>query len=175
MLGRKIGVYGMGEIGRKIAARVAAFETEVGYFSRSKHDVPYQYFPTLDALADWCSVLMIAVRAGADTNHAVDADILRRLGKRRLRRQHLPRLGHRPAGAGRGADRPDHRRRGPRRLREGAACAGRADRAAERGALAAYRRPYAGGRTSAMQDCVIANLEAFFAGKPLPYEVKAAP
>ena len=46
MLGRKVGVYGMGEIGRKIAARVAAFETEVGYFSRSRHDVPYQYFPT---------------------------------------------------------------------------------------------------------------------------------
>ena len=81
MLGRKIGVYGMGEIGRKIAARVAAFETEVGYFSRSKHDVPYQYFPTLDALAEWCSVLMIAVRAGADTNHAVDANILKKLGK----------------------------------------------------------------------------------------------
>src|SRR5437588_8172380 len=81
MLGRKIGVYGMGEIGRKIAARVAAFETEVGYFSRSQHDVPYQYFPTLDGLAEWCSVLMIAVRAGADTNHAVDANILKKLGK----------------------------------------------------------------------------------------------
>ena len=74
MLGRKIGVYGMGEIGRKIAARVAAFETEVGYFSRSRHDVPYQYFPSLEALAEWCSVLMIAVRAGADTHHAVDAE-----------------------------------------------------------------------------------------------------
>ena len=36
MRGRRIGVYGMGEIGRKIAARVAAFETEVGYFSRSQ-------------------------------------------------------------------------------------------------------------------------------------------
>src|SRR5215470_15494900 len=35
MGGRKVGVYGMGEIGRKIAARVAAFESEVGYFSRS--------------------------------------------------------------------------------------------------------------------------------------------
>ena len=45
MRGRNIGVYGMGEIGRKIAARVAAFETEVGYFSRSQHDVPYQYLP----------------------------------------------------------------------------------------------------------------------------------
>src|ERR1700676_1563056 len=79
--GRRVGVYGMGEIGRKIAARVAAFETEVAYFSRSKHDVPYQYLPSLEALAEWCSVLMIAVRAGADTRHAVDAKILRKLGK----------------------------------------------------------------------------------------------
>src|SRR5258708_37095088 len=71
----------MGETGRKIASRVAAFETEVGYFSRSKHDVPYQYLPSLEVLAEWCSVLMIAVRAGADTHHAVDARILQKLGK----------------------------------------------------------------------------------------------
>src|SRR6201992_3054511 len=32
--GRKGGVYGLGEIGRKIAARVAAFDSEVGYLSR---------------------------------------------------------------------------------------------------------------------------------------------
>src|SRR6267154_4788241 len=81
MLGRKVGVYGMGEIGRKIAARVAAFETEVGYFSRSQHDLPHQYFPNLDALAESCSLLMIAVRAGADTHHVVNADILKRLGE----------------------------------------------------------------------------------------------
>src|SRR6267378_7335244 len=79
--GRRVGVYGMGEIGRKIASRVAAFETDVAYFSRSKHDVPYQYLPTLDALAEWCSVLMIAVRAGTDTHHMIDADMLRKLGK----------------------------------------------------------------------------------------------
>ena len=81
MPGRRIGVYGMGEIGRKIAARCAAFEAEVGYFSRSKHDVPYQYFPSLEALADWCSVLIIAVRAGPETNHIVNADIFKRLGE----------------------------------------------------------------------------------------------
>src|ERR1041384_2645497 len=80
MPGRRIGVYGMGEIGRKIAARCAAFESEVGYFSRTRHDLPYPYFPTLEALADWCSVLMIAVRAGAETQHAVNAEILHRLG-----------------------------------------------------------------------------------------------
>ena len=78
--GRRVGLYGMGEIGRKIATRIAAFESEIAYFSRSRHDVPYQYFPSLEALAEWCSVLMIAVRAGADTHHAVDANILRKLG-----------------------------------------------------------------------------------------------
>src|SRR5438067_7521434 len=81
MPGRKIGVYGMGEIGRKIAARVAGFEAEVGYFSRSQRDVPYRYFPNLAALADWCGVLMIAVRAGAGTHHVVNADILKKLGE----------------------------------------------------------------------------------------------
>src|SRR3954454_9643963 len=74
--GCKVGVYGMGEIGRKIAARVAAFETEIGYFNRTRYDdLPYQHFPSLDALAEWCTVLMIAVRASAETTHVVNADI----------------------------------------------------------------------------------------------------
>ena len=78
--GRRVGVYGMGEIGRKIAARLSAFETEVGYFSRSRHDLPYRYFESLEALSEWCGVLMIAVRASRDTHHIVNADILRKLG-----------------------------------------------------------------------------------------------
>src|SRR6202000_294638 len=78
--GRRIGIYGMGEIGRKIASRMAAFETEVGYFSRTRHDLPYRYFDSLEALSDWCSVLMIAVRASAETQHVVNADILKKLG-----------------------------------------------------------------------------------------------
>ena len=144
MRGRRVGVYGMGEIGRKIAARVAAFETEVGYFSRSKHDVPYQYLPSLEALAEWCSVLMIAVRAGADTQHAVDAGILKKLGADGY-----------VVNISRGSvidqqalvaalDRQHHRRRRPRRVRAGAARAGCADRVPECGADPAYRRPHPG-------------------------------
>ncbi len=142
MRGRKVGVYGLGEIGRKIAARVAAFESEVGYFSRSKRDVPYQYFPTLEALADWCSVLIVAVRAGPETNGVVNADILRRLGED----------GH-VVNIARGSviDQPaliqalirqDHRRRRPRRLRQGAARAGCPDRAPQCGADPPYRRAH---------------------------------
>ena len=169
--GRKVGVYGMGEIGRKIAARMAAFECDVAYFSRSRHDVPYQYMPSLEALADWCSVLMIAVRAGEETNHAVDANILRRLGKdgyvvnisrgsvidekalvAALKAEEL---------AGAGLDVYEKEPHAP-------------------DALTAFPNvvltPHVGGHTldshMAMQDCVIANLEAFFAGKPLPHAVR---
>ena len=140
--GRRVGVYGMGEIGRKIAARAAAFETEVGYFSRSQHDVPYRYFPSLEALAEWCSVLMIAVRAGADTHHAVDAGILQKLGKDGyvvnisrgsvIDQPALVAALTDKTIAGAGLDVFEQR----------AACAGCADRLSECRADPAYRRPY---------------------------------
>jgi hydroxypyruvate reductase len=173
MPGRKIGVYGMGEIGRKIAARVASFETEVGYFSRSQHDVPYQYFPSLDALAEWCSVLMVAVRAGSDTHHAVDANILNKLGKDGY-----------IVNISRGSV-----------IDQKALIAALTDQTIAGAGLDVYARephapdaltalpnvvlsPHIGGHTLeshvAMQNCVMANLEAYFAGKPLPYAVKLA-
>jgi lactate dehydrogenase-like 2-hydroxyacid dehydrogenase len=171
--GRRIGVYGMGEIGRKIAARMAAFETEVGYFSRSQHDVPYRYLPSLEALAEWCSVLMIAVRAGADTHHAVDANILRKLGKDGY-----------VVNISRGSA-IDQQALVAALAEEGIAGAGLDVYATEPhapDALTAFPNvvltPHIGGHTLdshvAMQDCVIANLEAFFAGKPLPYAVRGA-
>jgi hydroxypyruvate reductase len=168
--GRKVGIYGMGEIGRKIAARVAAFECEVAYFSRSQHDVPYQYLPSLDALAEWCSVLMIAVRAGGDTNHAVDAKILQKLGKDGY-----------VVNIARGSV-----------IDQRALTAALADETIAGAGLDVYEEephapdvltafpnvvltPHVGGHTLdshvAMQNCVIANLESYFAGKPLAYPV----
>jgi hydroxypyruvate reductase len=173
MPGRKVGVYGMGEIGRKIAARMAAFETEVGYFSRSQHDVPYKYLPSLEALAEWCSVLMIAVRAGPDTHHAVNANILRKLGKDGyvvnisrgsvIDQQALVAALADQSIAGAGLDVYEKEPHAP-------------------DALTAFANvvltPHVGGHTIeshvAMQNCVIANLEAFFAGKPLSYPVRGA-
>jgi hydroxypyruvate reductase len=163
----------MGEIGRKIAARVAAFETEVGYFSRSRHDVPYHYLPSLEALAEWCSVLMIAVRAGADTHHAVDGKILQKLGADGyvvniargsvIDQAALIAALEAQAIAGAGLDVYASEPHSP-------------------DTLTAFPNvvltPHIGGHTleshTAMQDCVIANLEAFFAGKALPYAVREA-
>ncbi|MCK1386273.1 2-hydroxyacid dehydrogenase [Bradyrhizobium sp. 21] len=174
MPGRRIGVYGMGEIGRKIAARCAAFEAEVGYFSRTRYDIPpYQYFPSLEALADWCSVLMIAVRAGAETQHAVNADILKRLGADGY-----------VVNISRGSV-----------IDEKALVAALTDKAIAGAGLDVFEKephapdaltalpnvvfaPHIGGHTLeshvAMQNCVLDNLTSFFAGKPLPYGVKSA-
>jgi lactate dehydrogenase-like 2-hydroxyacid dehydrogenase len=172
MGGRKVGVYGMGEIGRKIAARIAAFESEVGYFSRSRYDLPYRYLDSLEALADWCSVLIIAVRAGPETNHLVNADILKRLGEE----------GH-VVNIARGSV-----------IDQAALITALKDKTIAGAGLDVFARepqapdeltalpnvvlaPHVGGHTLeghvAMQDCVMANLNAFFAGKALPYEVKA--
>jgi hydroxypyruvate reductase len=170
--GRRVGIYGMGEIGRKIAARLAAFETEVGYFSRGRRDVPYRYLPSLEALAEWCSVLMIAVRAGAETHHAVNAAILQKLGKDGY-----------VVNISRGSV-----------IDEPALVAALSENTIAGAGLDVFEKephapdvlttfanvvltPHVGGHTIeshvAMQDCVIANLEAFFAGEPLPYEVRA--
>jgi hydroxypyruvate reductase len=171
MPGRRIGVYGMGEIGRKIAARCAAFEAEVGYFSRSKHDVPYQYFPSLEALADWCSVLMIAVRAGSDTHHVVNADILKRLGEDGY-----------VVNIARGSviDQTALVEALTSKTIAGAGLDVYAKEPQAPDALTALRNvvltPHTGGHTLEshrnMQDCVLANLTAFFEGKPLPHAVR---
>jgi lactate dehydrogenase-like 2-hydroxyacid dehydrogenase len=172
MRGRKVGVYGLGEIGRKIAARAAAFEAEVGYFSRTKREVPYQYFSSPDALADWCSVLIIAVRAAPETNGVVNADILRRLGED----------GH-VVNIARGSviDQPALVQALTEKLIAGAGLDVYAKEPHAPDALTALPNvvltPHTGGHTleshRAMQDCVMANLAAFFGGRPLAYPVPA--
>lgn len=170
MTGRRIGVYGMGAIGRKIAVRCAAFESEVAYHSRSRHDVPYPYHASLAGLAEWADVLMVAVRAGADTEHAVDADILRRLGPQGV-----------VVNIARGSV-VDQAALVAALEGKGIAGAGLDVYAQEPHAPDALTRlanvvltPHIGGHTIeshlAMQDCVLANLEAFFAGRPLAYPV----
>jgi len=169
--GRRVGVYGMGEIGRKIASRMAAFETEVGYFSRTRHDLPYRYFDSLEALSEWCSVLMIAVRASAETRHVVNADILKRLGSDGY-----------VVNIARGSV-----------IDEAALVAALKDEVIAGAGLDVFEKephppgtlstlpnvvltPHVGGHTldshARMQACVIANLDAFFAGKPLAYPVR---
>lgn len=81
--GRKLGILGLGTIGRQIARRAQlGFEMQVGYHNRRPHaDVPYLYQPTPQALAEWADFLVIATPGGAGTKYLVDAAVLKALGQ----------------------------------------------------------------------------------------------
>ena len=79
--GKKLGVFGLGNMGNEIARRGRAFDMEVAYCNRSRRsDVDYRYFDRLPDLAAWCDVLMIGAPGGPATRHAVNADVLAALG-----------------------------------------------------------------------------------------------
>ena len=81
LTGRKLGIYGLGAIGQRIALRAQALEMDVGYHNRRpRADVSYPYFGTLHELASWCDVLTISVRADATNRHAINAKILEAIG-----------------------------------------------------------------------------------------------
>jgi glyoxylate reductase len=81
LTGRRVGVFGLGAIGEKIARRAAAFETEVAYHSRTrKPEAPWAWHPTLADLAGWADILMIAARSDATNRHVVSREVLAALG-----------------------------------------------------------------------------------------------
>ncbi len=81
LAGSRIGIVGLGNIGRLIARRCVAFDTTVGYAGRRQQaDVPYAYFDSPRALAAWSDVLIAATPGGAATRHLVSAEVLDALG-----------------------------------------------------------------------------------------------
>jgi lactate dehydrogenase-like 2-hydroxyacid dehydrogenase len=174
LTGRRVGIYGLGAIGAKIAQRAVACEMEVAYHNRRpRGDVALPYHATLRSLAEWADVLVVAVRADAATRHAVDADVLAALGAD----GHVVNIARGAvidetaliaalqtgAIAGAGLDVFEHEPQVPAALL-----------ALPNVALT----PHIAGATveaqAAMQEAVLANLDAFFAGRPLPTPVPAA-
>lgn len=78
--GSRVGILGLGRIGRLIARRAAAFDADIGYCGRTRQDVPYAYFDSTAALAKWADVLIVATPGGQDTRHLVGHECLRALG-----------------------------------------------------------------------------------------------
>ena len=116
--GRKMGVLGLGRIGKEIAKRAAAFGVEVVYHGRKA------------AARRALSLLSLADRdgeggrypdgrrpGGADTRHIVNAEVLAALGENGVLDQHRARLAGGRRRAGRGAAQAQNPGRRPRRIR----------------------------------------------------------
>jgi lactate dehydrogenase-like 2-hydroxyacid dehydrogenase len=79
--GKRLGIVGLGRIGRTVAQRAAGFDMEVRYTNRrAVADVHYGYEASLLELARWADFLVITVSGGPSTWHLVSTDILAALG-----------------------------------------------------------------------------------------------
>lgn len=79
--GRKMGIFGLGAIGKKVAKRAQGFDMEIGYHSRTRRDeTGFRWFDDIVSLAAWCDFLVIAAPGGKATYHIVNKEVLDALG-----------------------------------------------------------------------------------------------
>jgi len=83
--GKRLGILGMGRIGRAIGKRAEGFGMQVAYTDvRAFYDVPYRYLPTLVELARECDILIVAASGGAQSRGIVNRAVMDALGREGL-------------------------------------------------------------------------------------------
>lgn len=78
--GKTIGILGLGRIGQEIAKRLSIFDAKIVYHTRSKKDVPFDYYSNLVEMAADCDVLVCITPGGASTDKIVNREVLEALG-----------------------------------------------------------------------------------------------
>lgn len=79
--GSRLGVVGLGRIGKATAKRAEAFDMKIAYFGRRKQkDVPYGYYDNPAKLAKDSDFLLLTCPGGPETHHLVNADVLNAIG-----------------------------------------------------------------------------------------------
>jgi len=79
--GANLGIVGLGRIGRTIAKRAGGFDMQVRYHSRRPVEgAAWTYEPQLLELARWADFLVVITAGGAGTRHLIDAKVLDALG-----------------------------------------------------------------------------------------------
>ena len=74
--GKRIGIFGMGNIGRAIARRASGFDMEILYTDRTKSDeLPYQWCPNILTLARNCDFLVIAASGGEANRGLINSTV----------------------------------------------------------------------------------------------------
>jgi lactate dehydrogenase-like 2-hydroxyacid dehydrogenase len=165
--GKRIGIYGLGRIGRGIARRFQGFGCSIAYSGRRPHDVDFQFQESIVGLAEVSDILVIAASASPETKNVVDRSVLEALGPRGIL-----------VNIARGSlvDEPAL----IEALRSGTIAGAALDVFADEPNVpeAFYAlpntvlTPHIGSATTetrkAMGDLVLANLEAHFSGRPMP-------
>lgn len=80
--GQKMGIVGMGRIGRAIADRAEVFGIQISYHGpNEKAGLPYTYYKDLSQMAADVDVLMVSCAATTETENLIDAGVIQKLGR----------------------------------------------------------------------------------------------
>jgi hydroxypyruvate reductase len=83
--GKRLGIVGLGRIGKAVARRAEGFAMKVRYQGRTAQaGVAWGFEPDVQALAGWCDFLVLACPGGAATHHLVGREVLDALGPQGL-------------------------------------------------------------------------------------------
>ena len=79
--GSRLGIVGLGRIGKAAAKRAEAFDMKIAYYGRRKQkDVPYGYYDDAVKLAKNSDFLLLTCPGGPETHHLVNAEVLNAIG-----------------------------------------------------------------------------------------------
>lgn len=79
--GKRLGIVGLGAIGRAVGRRAEAFSMETAFWNRTPRAVAgWRHYPEIVELARWADILVITVAATPQTRGLVDANVLEALG-----------------------------------------------------------------------------------------------
>jgi len=82
VFGKRLGILGLGRVGRAVAQRARAFGLDIAYYDRERFaDVDYRYCDSVVSLALGVDFLMICASAEANTRSIVGRDVLDALGE----------------------------------------------------------------------------------------------
>lgn len=80
--GKRLGILGLGRIGRTVARRASGFDMAIRYHNRQPAaDVVYGYEASVVELARWADFLVITAAGGPATHHLVSAEVIDALGE----------------------------------------------------------------------------------------------
>lgn len=78
--GKRVGIVGMGRIGKEIARRLEPFGVALAYHGRTDQGLDWRYQPDLAALAGEADILIVTAPGGPATTRMIDARVLAALG-----------------------------------------------------------------------------------------------
>ena len=78
--GKRVGIFGLGRIGRAVAKRFGGFTDHLAYTDVARQDTPFTYYPDAVSLAREVDVLVVCAAASDSTRRLIGRDVFEALG-----------------------------------------------------------------------------------------------